>query len=606
MKLLEKIKDNYSIIKDLSIEQLNQLCSEIRELIIEVVSKNGGHLSSNLGSVEITVAIHRVFNIPPDKIIWDVGHQSYTHKILTRYENFKTLRKYGGISGFPNPSESDTDIFLVGHAGTGISSATGLKIGNDFNEKKEHIIAIIGDGSLTNGITFEGLNFLGEIKKNVKIILNDNKMSISPTKGALSYYLTKFISSPLLNKPKKEFVEILSKIPNFGDDILKITKELEKKTKFLIIPGVFFEKLGIRYLGPIDGHDIEHLIEILENIKEINEPVVLHVITKKGKGLSFAESDPEKFHSIGPFDIKTGNSVEKQKTNSKFVGEILERMAEKYRFFVITAAMEKGLGLENFSKKYPDRFFDVGIAESNAVIVASGIAKTGINVFVAIYSTFLQRAYDQIFHDICLQNLPVIFLVDRSGIVGEDGPTHHGIFDISFLRTLPNLKIFAPYSIENLQETIENSIYEKVPVFIRYPRDILPEKIKEEINKESNTVILSVGSLAFNSYMAFQKLKQENVILSFIPVDQVKPIDKILMKKIENFDKIITVEENILSCGFGSYLLEIFSDRGLKKDFLRIGLPETFIEHGDRNLLLDKYGLSEEKIYKRIKEFLNV
>lgn len=606
MKLLEKIKDNYSIIKDLSIEQLNQLCSEIRELIIEVVSKNGGHLSSNLGSVEITVAIHRVFNIPPDKIIWDVGHQSYTHKILTRYENFKTLRKYGGISGFPNPSESDTDIFLVGHAGTGISSATGLKIGNDFNEKKEHIIAIIGDGSLTNGITFEGLNFLGEIKKNVKIILNDNKMSISPTKGALSYYLTKFISSPLLNKPKKEFVEILSKIPNFGDDILKITKELEKKTKFLIIPGVFFEKLGIRYLGPIDGHDIEHLIEILENIKEINEPVVLHVITKKGKGLSFAESDPEKFHSIGPFDIKTGNSVEKQKTNSKFVGEILERMAEKYRFFVITAAMEKGLGLENFSKKYPDRFFDVGIAESNAVIVASGIAKTGINVFVAIYSTFLQRAYDQIFHDICLQNLPVIFLVDRSGIVGEDGPTHHGIFDISFLRTLPNLKIFAPYSIENLQETIENSIYEKVPVFIRYPRDILPEKIKEEINKESNTVILSVGSLAFNSYMAFQKLKQGNVILSFIPVDQVKPIDKILMKKIENFDKIITVEENILSCGFGSYLLEIFSDRGLKKDFLRIGLPETFIEHGDRNLLLDKYGLSEEKIYKRIKEFLNV
>jgi 1-deoxy-D-xylulose-5-phosphate synthase len=606
MKLLEKIKDNYSIIKDLSIEQLNQLCSEIRELIIEVVSKNGGHLSSNLGSVEITVAIHRVFNIPPDKIIWDVGHQSYTHKILTRYENFKTLRKYGGISGFPNPSESDTDIFLVGHAGTGISSATGLKIGNDFNEKKEHIIAIIGDGSLTNGITFEGLNFLGEIKKNVKIILNDNKMSISPTKGALSYYLTKFISSPLLNKPKKEFVEILSKIPNFGDDILKITKELEKKTKFLIIPGVFFEKLGIRYLGPIDGHDIEHLIEILENIKEINEPVVLHVITKKGKGLSFAESDPEKFHSIGPFDIKTGNSVEKQKTNSKFVGEILERMAEKYRFFVITAAMEKGLGLENFSKKYPDRFFDVGIAESNAVIVASGIAKTGINVFVAIYSTFLQRAYDQIFHDICLQNLPVIFLVDRSGIVGEDGPTHHGIFDISFLRTLPNLKIFAPYSIENLQETIENSIYEKVPVFIRYPRDILPEKIKEEINKESNTVILSVGSLAFNSYMAFQKLKQENVILSFIPVDQVKPIDEILMKKIENFDKIITVEENILSCGFGSYLLEIFSDRGLKKDFLRIGLPETFIEHGDRNLLLDKYGLSEEKIYKRIKEFLNV
>ncbi|HOK56557.1 MAG TPA: 1-deoxy-D-xylulose-5-phosphate synthase [bacterium] len=606
MKLLEKIKDDYPLIKDLSIEQLNQLCEEIREFIIEVVSKNGGHLSSNLGTVEITVALHKVFNIPPDKIIWDVGHQSYTHKILTRYEKFETLRKYGGISGFPNPGESETDIFLVGHAGTGISSATGIKIGNDFKEKKEQIIAVIGDGSLTNGITFEGLNFLGDIKKNVKIILNDNKMSISPTKGALSYYLTKFISSPLINKPKEEFVEILKKIPALGDDILKITKELEKKTKFLIVPGVFFEKLGIRYFGPIDGHDIEKLIEILENIKEINEPVVLHVITKKGKGYSFAESDPEKFHSIGPFDIKTGNITGTQKTNSKFVGEILEKLAEKNNFFVITAAMEKGLGLENFARNYQDRFFDVGIAESNAVIIASGIAKSGMNVFVAIYSTFLQRTYDQIFHDICLQNLPVIFLVDRAGIVGEDGPTHHGIFDISFLRTIPNLKIYAPYSLETLKETIENSIYQKMPTFIRYPRDILPETINEEINEGSSVVILAVGSMALNSYFAFEKLKKEKIILSFIPVNQIKPVDEVLMKKIEKFDKIITVEENITSGGFGSYLLEIFSDRNIKKYIFRIGLPETFIEHGDRNLLLDKYGLSVEKIYEKIREFLNV
>ncbi|MCM8808785.1 MAG: 1-deoxy-D-xylulose-5-phosphate synthase [Candidatus Omnitrophica bacterium] len=606
MKLLQEIKNDYSLIKTLSIEQLNQLCSEIREFIIEVVSKNGGHLSSNLGSVEITIALHRVFNIPPDKIIWDVGHQCYTHKILTRCNQFETLRKYKGISGFPNPKESQTDIFLVGHAGTSISSATGLKIGNDFKESKEHIIAFIGDGSLTNGITFEGLNFLGDIKKNVKIILNDNKMSISPTKGAISYYLTKFITSPLVNKPKEEFVEILKKIPSIGKEVLKLTKEIEKKTKFLIVPGVFFEKLGIRYFGPIDGHDLPQLIEILENIKEINEPLVLHIITKKGKGYSFAEKEPEKFHSIGPFDIKTGEEIIRQKTNSKFVGQILEEIAKKFEFFVITAAMEKGLGLENFSKNYPDRFFDVGIAESNAVIVASGIAKSGLPVFVAIYSTFLQRTYDQIFHDICLQNLPVIFLIDRAGLVGEDGPTHNGIFDISFLRTIPNLKIYAPYSLESLKKTIENAINEKIPTFIRYPRDILPEKIDEQIIEGSNIVILGVGSMSLNSFIAFQKLKNENINLSFIPVNQIKPIDEELMKKIEKFDKIITVEENIRLCGFGSYLLGVFSDNGIKKELLRIGLPDTFIEHGDRNLLLDKYGLSSEKIYEKIKEFLNV
>lgn len=604
MKFLERIKDNYSVIKDLSISQLNQLCKEIREFIIEVVSKNGGHLSSNLGSVEIIVAIHRVFDIPPDKIIWDVGHQCYTHKILTRYEKFKTLRQYEGISGFPNPFEDQTDIFLVGHAGTSVSSATGIKIGNDYKGIKENIIVFLGDGSLTNGLTFEGLNFLGSIKKNIKIILNDNKMSISPTKGALSYYLTKFITSPIVNKPKEEFVEILKKIPPIGDEILKFTKEIEKKTKFLIVPGVFFEKLGIRYFGPIDGHDIEQLIDILENIKNIEEPTILHVITKKGKGYRFSEGDPGKFHSIGPFDIKTGQEIETKKTNSKFVGEILEEMAKEHKFFVITAAMEKGLGLENFAKKYPSMFFDVGIAESNAIVVASGIAKTGLNVFVAIYSTFLQRGYDQIFHDVCLQNLPVIFLIDRAGLVGEDGPTHHGIFDISFLRTMPNLKIFAPYSLKNLKETIKNSIFEKIPVFIRYPRDILPANLEEEIDN-GDKVILGVGSLGLNSYIAFKKLKEEKIDLSFIPVSQIVPFDKILLDKIIKFDKIITVEENILSCGFGSYLLEVLSEMRQKKDVLRIGLPNKFIEHGERELLLDKYGLSPEKIYKKIKEFLN-
>lgn len=604
MKILERIKNDYSLIKDLSLEELKNLCNEIREYIIEIVSKNGGHLASNLGSVEIIVAIHKVFNIPPDKIIWDVGHQCYAHKILTRYEKFETLRKYNGISGFPNPSESDTDIFLVGHAGTAISSATGLKVGNDFKGNKENIIALIGDGSLTNGLTFEGLNFLGSIKKNIKIILNDNKMSISQTKGALSYYLTKFITSPLINKPKEEFVEILKRIPTIGDEILKFAREFEKKTKFLIVPGVFFEKLGIRYFGPIDGHDIEQLIDILENIKNIEEPVILHVITKKGKGYKFSEIEPEKYHSTGPFDIKTGKQIETKRTNSNFVGEVLSEMAKKYMFFVITPAMEIGLGLEKFAKDYPDRFFDVGIAESHAVSFASGIAKSGINVFVAIYSTFLQRAYDQIIHDISLQNLPVVFLVDRSGIVGEDGPTHHGVFDISFLRTIPKIKIYSPYSLKDLKEKIENSIFEKIPVFIKYPRDILPEIMESEIDEESKTVILSTGTIVSESYNAYKKLKEEKLKISFIPVSQIYPIEKNLLDKIEKFDKIITIEENVLSCGFGSYILEVLNSSGYKKDVLRIGLPDTFIEHGDRNLLLDKYGLSGEKIYERIREFL--
>ncbi len=605
MKILEAIKDDCSLIKKLTINQLNQLCEEIRKFIIEVVSKNGGHLSSNLGSVEIIVAIHRVFDIPPDKIIWDVGHQCYAHKILTRYEKFKTLRKHGGISGFPNPSENQTDIFFVGHAGTSISSATGLKIGNDFKEKKEKVIAIIGDGSLTNGLTFEGLNFLGSIKKEIKIILNDNKMSISPTKGALSYYLTKFITSPLINKPRKEFTEILKKIPAIGDEISKLTKEIEKKTKFLIVPGVFFEKLGIRYFGPIDGHDIEQLVDILENVKEIEEPVILHVITKKGKGYRFSEENPENFHSIGPFNFETGKIIEEKLTNSKFVGEVLEEMAENHEFFVITAAMEKGLGLESFAKKYPDRFLDVGIAESSAVVVASGISKVGINVFIAIYSTFLQRAFDQIFHDICLQNLPVVFLIDRAGLVGEDGPTHHGVFDISYLRIMPNIKIYAPYSLKNLKEIIRNSVFEKVPVFIRYPRDILPEDLKEDIREEDRNLILTTGSCGLNSYLAFRKLKDEKINISFIPVSQIVPMDKNLLEKIKKFDKIITIEENIITGGFGSYLIEILSDLKIKKDVMRIGLPDKFIEHGERDLLLDKYGLSERKIYEKIKEFIN-
>lgn len=604
MKILDGIVKNPSELKKLDFEQLEILSKEIREVIISAVSKNGGHLSSNLGVVELTIGLHKVFNIPPDKIIWDVGHQCYTHKILTgRFDRFNTLRKNNGISGFPLPSESPTDIFITGHAGTSISSATGLKIGLEETGDNSKVIAVIGDGSLTNGLIFEGLNFLGSIKKNLIVILNDNRMSISPTKGALSYYLTKIITSPVVNKPKEEFSELIKKIPGIGDDLLKLAADIEKKTKWLIVPGVFFEKLGLKYFGPIDGHDIQQLTDILLNIKEIEQPVVLHVITKKGKGYEFAEKNPAVFHSASPFDIETGQFLKEEKlTPSIFAGKVLEEIAEKEKnLFVITAAMEIGLGLENFAQKFPERFFDVGIAESHAIVLASGLAKSGMKVVVPIYSTFLQRGYDQIFHDICLQGLPVVFLVDRAGIVGQDGPTHHGNFDISYLRVFPDLKIFAPYSLENMKEVIEKAVSDNQSVFIRYPKGYLPEKIEKVKGKQKRKVTaFGVGSMGEVAHQVCEILNSENLSAMSVAMDMIKPLDD----KIENYiesDIIVSIEENTLVGGFGSSIAEYIADNNFKKTLLRCGLPDRFIEQGDRKYLLDKYGLSPEKIVERIR-----
>ena len=612
MSYLEQISEGQNNLKKLSISQLGKLAEEIRSCIIQTVAKNGGHLSSNLGVVELTLALHYIFEIPPDKIIWDVGHQCYTHKLLTgRYKNFSSLRKYGGISGFPEPEESKTDTFHTGHAGTAISSSTGLKIGQDFSRDDSKIIAVIGDGSLTNGLTFEGLNFLGSVRKNLLVILNDNRMSISSTKGALSYYLTRLVTSPLLSKPREEFIEILKKIPSIGADIVKFAESLEKKAKYLIVPGVFFEKLGLRYFGPIDGHDLKQLMEILSNLQNIKEPVVLHVITKKGKGYKFAESNPTDFHSAGQFDVETGKFLKEKKTTpSVFTGKLIDEMGEKIKnLAIITAAMEKGLGLENFAKKFPDRFFDAGIAESHAVVLASGLAKTGMKVIVAIYSTFLQRAYDQIFHDICLQNLPVTFLIDRAGIVGEDGATHHGIFDISYLRSFPNMKIFAPYSLENLEEIFCRCLEEKTPTAVRYPRSYLPERLpcRYSEKKEGTIAILGAGSSAETCYKACEILQQEGFDINGFAVDNIKPIsDKITKEIVPNYNYLITVEEHSIIGGFGSAVLENVNDKQLSRKILRIGLPDSFIEHGNKQFLLEKYGLTGEKIAKKVKEFISV
>ena len=606
MGLIEKIAGEPGQLKKFSLKELDILCGEIRQVILETVSRNGGHLSSNLGIVELTVSLHRTFNIPPDKVIWDVGHQCYAHKLLTgRHERFSSLRKYRGISGYPAPEENETDIFKTGHAGTAVSSACGLKTGQDFSGDRNRVIAVIGDGSLTNGLTFEGLNFLGGVKKKMLVILNDNKMSISSTKGALSYYLTRLITSPFLNKPRKEFVDILKKIHSpFADDILRFAEDVEKKARYLLVPGVFFEKIGLRYFGPIDGHDMKQLLEILVNIKDINEPVLLHVITKKGKGYGFAEKRPDDFHGTGPFDIETGQALKKEGSVSpgKFAGTVLEKIAERNeKLVVLTAAMEKGLGLERFADRFPGRFFDVGIAEGHCITFAAGLARAGMKVVVAIYSTFLQRGYDQVFHDVCLQNLPVVFIVDRAGIAGEDGATHQGTFDISFLRTLPLLKIFTPCSLRNLEDALSKSMGEEVPCFIRYPKDHLPEDIQPFVSPGSKAAVLACGSMAEYAVEACRILAVENIPVSCFPVNAVKPVDEQAMGRIKSFDKIVTVEENSISGGFGSSILEYFNGR---KEVFRIGLPEVFLEHGEREILLEKYEISSGKIAERIKEFL--
>jgi len=607
MNLINRVSGEPLLLKKLSLEELDKLSKEIREFIIRRVSINGGHLSSNLGIVELTIALHRTFDIPPDKIVWDVGHQCYVHKILTgRFREFDGLRQYGGLTGYPCPEESLTDIFKTGHAGTAVSSAAGLKMGQDLQQDKSRVIAVVGDGSLTNGLTFEGLNFIGSRKKEMLIVLNDNKMSISSTKGALSYYLTKVISSPLFNRPREEIVEVLKKIPSVGDDILQAARNLEKRTRYFLVPGVFFENLGLRYFGPIDGNDIPQLLDILVNIKEIKEPVLLHVLTKKGKGYRFAEERPDDFHGAGPFDIKTGQFI--KKTNAvpspgNFAGKVLEKIAEKEKHLVVlTAAMEKGLGLEDFARRFPDSFFDVGIAEGHCIVFAAGLAKAGMKVVVAIYSTFLQRGYDQIFQDVSLQGLPVVFLVDRAGIVGEDGPTHHGDFDISFLRALPGLKIFTPYSLENLEGLILRALDEKCPCFIRYPKGELPEKLQAMETPGSRAAVLACGSMAQYSLNACKMLVSEGLPLSCFPVDSVKPVDsELLNKKVSSFDRIITVEENSVLGGFGSSILEYFNG---KKEIFRIGLPDVFVEQGTRGVLLEKYGLTDKGIAEKIKGFM--
>jgi 1-deoxy-D-xylulose-5-phosphate synthase len=618
---LEQIKSP-SDLKKLSIPEMKKLAEEIREEMVYRVSKNGGHLASNLGVVELTIALHYVFNSPVDKIIWDVGHQSYSHKLITgRYEKFSSLRKYKGISGFPRRDESEHDAFSTGHSSTSISAALGIIEGRDKNKKDFKVIAVIGDGAMTAGLALEGLNNAGDLKKDLIVILNDNEMSISPNVGALSAYLNRILTGERFQKFKKETKSFLEGIPKLGGKAAKIAQKTEEMLKGLFLPGILFEELGFNYVGPIDGHNVEHLIDTFKRIKASSSPVLIHIITKKGKGYEFSEKDPSLFHGIGPFKLETGIPIGGNAlTYSEVFGDALTELAKKDdRIIAITAAMKEGTGLEYFAKKYPERFYDVGIAEPHAVTFSAGLATQGLKPVVAIYSTFLQRAYDEILHDVCLQNLHVVFAIDRAGIVGDDGPTHNGIFDLSYLRHIPNLVVMAPKDDIELRYMLELALIHNGPVAIRYPRGkILPQvrnpkltddfKIGEaEILKDGKDIaLIALGNTVYPSLQAAERLEKQGTSTMVINARFVKPLDRNLISSVAAMvPRIITIEENILQGGFGSAVVEFLNKIEIPHiKVKRIGIPDIFIEQGSQDELRKIYGLDEEGIYLTTSSFL--
>ncbi len=608
-------------LKKVPIDKLGELAEEIRDRIITVISKNGGHLASNLGAVELTLALHRVFDSPKDKIIWDVGHQCYTHKLLTgRKDRFETIRKYKGLSGFPNWSESEHDIFIVGHASTAISSALGIACARDQKGEDFSVIAVVGDGALTGGMAFEGLNNAGASGKNLIVILNANTMSISKNVGALSRYLTDLLTDEKYNKLKAEVWDMLGRFKR-RDKIRAMVARVEESIKGFLVPGIIFEKLGFRYFGPVDGHDIGGLIKTLEQLKTLNGPILLHILTKKGRGYKFAEEDAPRFHGIGAFDKVTGNSNGKvgRPTYTEVFGDTLLKLAERdEKIVAITAAMTLGTGLVKFAKTFPKRFYDVGIAEQHATTFASGLASQNLKPVFAVYSTFLQRALDQVIHDVALQNLPVILAIDRAGLVGADGPTHHGAFDLSYLRHVPNWVVTAPKDSNELKNMLYSALnWEKGPVAIRYPRSAIPDVPTEEfdqiqmgtwerLKKGKDVAILAMGSMVYPALEASYQLQKEGIDVEVVNARFVKPLDEqMLVSILKRFDKIITVEENALSGGFGSAVLEFAEAHNINNVVIkRMGIPDEFIEHGSRDQLLSDLGLDKNGIIQTIKNVL--
>lgn len=614
---LEKINSPDDL-KALTLEELEMLASEIRQKIIDTVPTTGGHLAPSLGVVELTLALHYVFNAPADKIIWDVGHQAYAHKLITgRRDQFPTLRSYGGLSGFPKRSESIYDTFDTGHSGTSISVGLGISTGKALKGEKEKVIAVIGDGSMTSGLAYEALNQAGDTGRDLIVVLNDNAMSISPNVGALSSFISRKMTGRRFVHFKKELENFLKSLPGVGENILTIARRSEDSFITFFTPGMLFEAFKFEYVGPIDGHRLDRLIDAFTTTRYLEGPILMHVLTRKGKGFRPAEENPSHYHGVGAFEVSTGSKSGSGPSTSppsytQIFGKTMVELAEKdKRLFAVTAAMPEGTGLTEFSRAYPERFLDVGIAEQNAVTFAAGLATEGFRPVVAIYSTFLQRAFDQIIHDVCLPQLPVVFAIDRGGLVGEDGPTHHGHFDITYLRSLPNMTVMAPKDENEFRHMLYTAVKHPGPIAVRYPRGkavgvqedpnlhLIPIGEAEIVKQGNDFTIVALGSMVEPSLEAAKALEEEGFSVGVINARFAKPLDRRLGEAAAATGKVLVVEENVREGGLGGALLELLSDMEVNNVRVkRLGLPDRFVEHGPVQVLREKCGLDTSGILK--------
>jgi len=609
-------------VRNLKLPELKILCRDIREFMVDTISEIGGHFGGGLGAVELTVALHKVFNTPHDLIVWDTGHQAYPHKIITgRKEALKRIRKFGGISGFLKRTESEYDTFGAGHASTSISAALGMAVARDFKKENRKVVAIIGDGAMTGGMAYEAMNNSGVIKTNIIVVLNDNNMSIAPNVWQISNYFTEMISHPDYNKFKGQIWDLTGKLDQFGDRLRKIASRLESGIKAVITPGMLFEALGFRYFGPVNGHNVHQLVKIFEHVKDLNGPILVHAITEKGKGYKPAENHSQRLHASTPFDKVTGSAYKKAgalPAYTKIFGTALvEIIDENPNVVTITAAMPDGTGLDIVQQKHPKNYFDVGIAEEHGVTFAAGMATQGMIPVVAIYSTFLQRGFDQMIHDVALQKLHVVFVLDRAGLVGADGPTHHGAFDLTYLRLIPGMIIMAPKDEAELRDMVYTAIHNcHGPVAVRYPRgsalgvpvnpgfNVIEIGKGEKLIKGDDIALLALGAMVESSLKAAQKLKEQGILCEVINMRFAKPLDKDMLDYIAlRHHKIVTLEENNLPGGFGAAVLEYFAEKNYKNDVMRIGMPDQFIDHGTQEELHKFIGIDVDGIVEKVNQF---
>ena len=618
--ILDRIQKENDI-KNLTEEELNQLTDEIRKFLIESISVTGGHLASNLGVVELTMALHLCFDLPKDKIIWDVGHQSYTHKILTgRKEGFTSLRQYGGLSGFPKANESDTDCFNTGHSSTSISAGLGLAAAREITGEDYHVISVIGDGSLTGGMAYEALNNASQIKKNFIIVLNDNNMSISENVGGMSKYLANFRTADTYRDLKANVMKSLQKIPGYGDKVIESIRNTKSSIKQLLIPGMLFEEMGIITLGPVDGGNIKELVKIFNEAKRVDGPVLVHVMTHKGAGYAPAEKNPSRFHGAEPFCIETGKPLKKKEkaTYTDVISTVMCQLVEKEpKLVAITAAMADGTGLAKFAKEYPNHFYDVGIAEQHGTTFAAGLAKAGLKPVFAVYSSFLQRAYDQVLHDVCIQNLPVVFAIDRAGLVGSDGETHQGIFDISFLSSIPNMTVLAPKNKWELADMMQYAVGFPTPIAVRYPRGTAYDGLKEfrepiklgkseTIMEGSKIALFALGSMVQTAEKVAEKLKTQGIEVTLINARFAVPFDKERVESLVQHHKLlVTMEENVMSGGFGEHVASYVNENDLDIKVQVVAIPDAYVEHGNVERLKEDIGIDANSIYEKVLNMYN-